>query len=65
MQSHLSVERMCQLACLSQVSFYRSPREQQPVEEDMEVRLAIQRISPSTNGATRIVEPAPGCDGAA
>ena len=44
MQGNLSIERMCQLARVSRAGFYRSLQEQQPVEEDMEVRSAIQKI---------------------
>src|SRR6195256_4327761 len=35
---------MCQLACVSRAGFYRSLQEQEPVEEDMEVRSTIQTI---------------------
>lgn len=45
MQGSLSVERMCQLAEVSRAGFYRSLKEQQPAEEDMEVRSAIQEIA--------------------
>ena len=45
MQGSLSVERMCQLAEVSRAGFYRSLQEQIPVEEDMEVRSAIQKIA--------------------
>src|SRR5262245_41898160 len=44
MQGKLSIERMCQLACVSRASFYRSLQEQEPVKEDMEVRSTIQKI---------------------
>jgi transposase InsO family protein len=44
MQGNLSIERMCQLADVSRAGFYRSLAERTPVEEDMEVRSAIQRI---------------------
>ena len=44
MQGKLSIERMCQLAGVSRAGFYRSLQEREPVEEDMEVRSAIQRI---------------------
>jgi putative transposase len=44
-QGSLSIERMCHLAAVSRASFYRSLQEQQPVEEDMEVRSAIQHIA--------------------
>lgn len=44
MQGNLGIERMCQLAGVSRAGFYRSLAERQPVEEDMEVRSAIQRI---------------------
>jgi transposase InsO family protein len=44
MQGKLSIERMCQLACVSRAGFYRSLQEREPVEEDMEVRSTIQTI---------------------
>jgi putative transposase len=44
MQGNLSIERMCQLAGVSRAGFYRSLQENQPVEEDMEVRSTIQLI---------------------
>ncbi len=43
-QGSLTIERMCQLAAVSRAGFYRSLQEQSPVEEDMEVRSAIQNI---------------------
>jgi putative transposase len=43
-QGNLSIERMCQLAGVSRAGFYRSLQVQEPVEEDMEVRSAIQNI---------------------
>lgn len=43
-QGNLSIERMCQLACVSRAGFYRSLQEQWPEEEDMEIRSAIQQI---------------------
>ena len=45
MQGSLSIERMCGLAQVSRAGFYRSLQEQMPVEEDMEVRSAIQTIA--------------------
>jgi putative transposase len=45
MQGSLKVERMCELARVSRAGFYRSLQEQEPVEESMEVRSAIQRIA--------------------
>jgi putative transposase len=45
MQGSLSIERMCRLTGVSRAGFYRSLQEQMPVEEDMEVRSAIQRIA--------------------
>ena len=45
MQGNLSVERMCRLADISRAGFYRSLQDQRPVEEDMEVRSAIQQIA--------------------
>ena len=51
MQGSLSVERMCQLAQVSRAGFYRFLQEQMPVEEDMEVRSAIQQIALSIVGA--------------
>jgi putative transposase len=44
MQGKLSIERMCQLAGVSRAGFYRSLQEQEPGEEDMEVRATIQQI---------------------
>jgi hypothetical protein len=36
---------MCQLVPVSRRSFYRSRKEQQPAEEELEVRSAIQQIA--------------------
>jgi putative transposase len=44
MQGSLSIERMCYLAQVSRAGFYRSLAEQMQVEEEMEVRSAIQQI---------------------
>ena len=44
-QGSLSIERMCQLIAVSRAGFYRSLQEQRPVEEEMEVRSAIQQIA--------------------
>ena len=44
-QGSLSIERMCQLVAVSRAGFYRSLQEQRPVEEEMEVRSAIQQIA--------------------
>ena len=44
MQGNLSIERMCQLAAVSRAGFYRSLQEREAVEENMEVRSAIQNI---------------------
>ena len=44
-QGSLSIERMCQLAQVSRAGFYRSLREQTPVQEEMELRSAIQQIA--------------------
>ncbi len=41
----MSIERMCQLAQVSRAGLYRSLRAHQPVEEDMDVRSAIQGIA--------------------
>jgi putative transposase len=45
MQGGLSIERMCRLTGVSRAGFYRCLQEQMPVEEDMEVRSAIQQIA--------------------
>jgi transposase-like protein len=45
LQGSLSIERMCQLASVSRRSFYRSLKERQPTEEEIEVRSAIQTIA--------------------
>ena len=44
LQGNLSIERMCQLAQVSRAGFYRSLQQRMPVEEEMEVRSAIQQI---------------------
>jgi putative transposase len=44
-QGGLRIERMCQLAQVSRAGFYRSWQEHQPMEEDMDVRSAIQEIA--------------------
>jgi len=44
LQGNLSVERMCQLAQVSRASFYRSLKEVEPDQEEMELRAAIQQI---------------------
>jgi putative transposase len=45
MQGGLSIERMCRLTGVSRAGFYRFLQEQTPLEEDMEVRSAIQQIA--------------------
>jgi hypothetical protein len=45
LQGNLSIERMCELARVSRASFYRSFHQQQPVEEELDVRSAIQQIA--------------------
>lgn len=45
MQGSLSIERMCYLAQVSRAGFYRSFQDKQPMEEEMEVRSAIQQIT--------------------
>jgi putative transposase len=44
MQGSLSVERMCRVAGVSRASFYRWLEPCTPVEEEMEVRVAIQAV---------------------
>jgi transposase InsO family protein len=44
MQGSLSVERMCRVATVSRASFYRWLEPLAPVEEEMEVRAAIQAV---------------------
>jgi transposase InsO family protein len=44
LQGNLSVERMCQLAQVSRASFYRSLQQQEPDQEELELRTAIQGI---------------------
>ena len=43
-QGTLSIERMCQMAGVSRAGFYRSLQQQEPEEEEMEVRSAMQEI---------------------
>src|SRR3981081_2890278 len=45
LQGSLSIERMCQMVPVSRRGFYRSLKEQQAAEEEMEVRSAIQQIA--------------------
>ena len=45
MQGSLSIEQMCRLSGVSRTGFYCSLQERMPVEEDMEVRSAIQQIA--------------------
>ena len=45
MQGSLSIEQMCRLSGVSRAGFYRSLQERMPVEEEMEVRSAIQQIA--------------------
>jgi putative transposase len=45
LQGGLSIERMCQLAPVSRAGFYRWLQEPQPVEDEMEMRVAIQQIA--------------------
>src|SRR5499426_581005 len=44
-QGSLSIERMCQLVEVSRAGFYRSLQEQKPIEEEMEVRSAVQQMA--------------------
>jgi len=44
MQGNLTIERMCQLACVTRAGFYRSLHERESADEEMEVRSAIQTI---------------------
>ena len=44
-QGGLSIERMCLLARVSRAGYYRYWQERAPVEEEMEVRSAIQQIA--------------------
>jgi putative transposase len=45
LQGSLSIKHMCELARVSRASFYRSLKEQQPAEEETEVRSTIQQIA--------------------
>jgi len=45
MQGSLSIDLMGQMGQVSRAGFYRSLKEQRPVEEDMEVRSAIRQIA--------------------
>jgi len=44
-QGSLSVERMCRVAAVSRASFYRWLEPSMPVEEEMEVRSAVQTVA--------------------
>ena len=41
-QGGLRIERMCQLAQVSRAGFYRSLQADQPLDEEMAVRTAMQ-----------------------
>lgn len=45
LQGHLSVERMCALACVSRAGYYRHWQASAPKEEEAGVRDAIQRLA--------------------
>jgi putative transposase len=45
LQGSLSIERICELTRVSRASYYRSFHERQPIEEEMEIRSAIQKIA--------------------
>jgi transposase InsO family protein len=45
LQGSLSIEHLCRLVSVSRRGFYRSLKERQPAEEEMEVRSAIQQIA--------------------
>jgi len=45
MQGSPSIERMCCLVQVSRAGFYRSLKEREPMEEEMEVRSSIQAIA--------------------
>ena len=44
MQGSLTIERMCALARVSRAGFYRSLAPRDPLQQDVEIRSAIQRI---------------------
>ena len=45
LQGSLGIERMCRVSGVSRAGFYRRLQERMPVEEEMEVRSAIQQIA--------------------
>jgi transposase InsO family protein len=45
LQGSLSIERMCAMVPVCRRGFYRSLKEQRPIEEEMEVRSVIQTIA--------------------
>jgi len=49
-QGSLSVERMCHLTQVSRASFYRWLQRSEPVQEDMQLRAAIQEIAVQHRG---------------
>ena len=44
LQGGLSIERMCQLAQVSRAGFYRCFQEQEPQQEEMDLRSSIQQV---------------------
>jgi putative transposase len=63
LQGSLSIERMWELTRVSRASFYRSFRDKHLVEEEMEVRSAIQQIAVEHRRATVTAVLQPNCDG--
>ena len=45
LQGRLSIEHMCQLVVVTRRGFYRSLRQQEPAEEETEVRSLIQQLA--------------------
>ena len=62
LQGSLSIERMCQMVPVSRRSFYRSLKEQQPVEEEMgKCDLRSNKLPWSIAAATAIDESPRSC----
>jgi hypothetical protein len=51
LQGSLSIERMCQLVPVSRRSYFRSLKEQQPADEELEVRLLRWELTLRSNDA--------------
>jgi hypothetical protein len=65
LQGNLSIERMSELTRVSRARFYRSLHQQEPVEEELEVRSRFSRSRSNTADAMGIAAFVPSYEGEA